>query len=123
MAFANVENSGYYADDCREWLRKPTASKDWAGFKTHFARAFKEVRKTSSRTARSEGYAAHVQCDMEAAETNVAMFANLQQSHTDALANLATATASYCASVAALTGMIVERLTQVASYQSLRPGG
>ena len=115
MAFANVENSGYYADDCREWLRKPTSAKDWAGFKTHFARAFKEVRKSSSRTARSEGYAAHVQRDMEAAETNAVMFAELQQSHTDALANLATATASDRASVATLTQTIAELSAQVAS--------
>lgn len=52
---------------------------------------------------------------MEAAETNAVMFAELQQSHTDALANLATATASERASVAALTQTIAELSAQVAS--------
>ena len=67
---------------------------------------------------RSKGYADHIPCDTEAAETNAAMFANLQQSHTDVLANLATATTSDRASVAALTGTIVELLAQVAYLTS-----
>lgn len=88
MAFANVENLGCHVDDCQEWLCKPAAAKDWDGFKSHFARAFKVVRKSSSRTPQSGCYAAHVQqANTHSAEANVVLFADLQQSHTDALAN------------------------------------
>ena len=47
MALNNIRKSGLYTEDCREWDRKPANTKTWATFKIHFARAFKEVRKSS----------------------------------------------------------------------------
>ena len=78
-------------------------------FKTHFARAFKETRR-SSKTSISEGYVAHV----HAAQANAELFTNMHQDHTQALANLATATQADRTLVALLTKKISELSSQVA---------
>ena len=38
-AFQLVFQTGIYANDCKEWKRKPAAAKTWTGFKTFFAAA------------------------------------------------------------------------------------
>ena len=59
MAFANIKKCGLYQDDFREWSRKQRLNKTWSNFKAHFARSFKETH-ISSRTLKTEGYAANV---------------------------------------------------------------
>ena len=98
MAYANIEKCGLYQDNCRDWLRKTQSDKTWGNFKAHFARSFKDTRR-SSRTSRTKGYIAHVQ----AAQANVEIFTKMQQEHTLALANLVTATQADRTSVALLT--------------------
>ena len=121
IEFANIENSGYYADEFREWLYKPTMDKDWANFKTHFSRTFKEVRKSSAWKAQLRSYAENIQAagfyeeNVQAAEANEVLFLDLQKSHSDALSNLANATAADRESVATLTRTITDLTTQVAS--------
>ena len=110
MAFNNVRKSGLYTEDCREWDRKPTNTKTWATFKIHFARAFKEVRK-SSETSQTGGYAANV----SEAHRNAEMFAEMQQDHSTALANLATATQSDREAVNLLTKTISDLTSQIAT--------
>ena len=110
MAFNNVRKSGLYTEDCREWDRKPTNTKNWATFKIHFARAFKEVRK-SSETSQTGGYAANV----SEAHRNAEMFAEMQQDHSTALANLATATQSDREAVNLLTKTISDLTSQIAT--------
>ena len=78
-------------------------------FKAHFARAFKETRR-SSRTSRNEGYVAHV----HAAQANAELFTEIQQDHTLALVNLATATQADRTSVVLLTKTISELSGQFA---------
>ena len=78
-------------------------------FKAHFTRAFKETRR-SSRTSRTKGYVAHV----HAAQANAELFAEMQQDHTLALANLATATQADRTLFALLTKTISELSSQVA---------
>ena len=67
MAFANINKCGLYQDGCREWSRKPRLDKTWSNFKTHFKRAFKETR-ISSRSSKTEGYAANVKSTQANAE-------------------------------------------------------
>ena len=90
-------------------LRKPRSEKTWVKFKKHFAQAFKETRR-SLKTSRTEGYVAHV----HAAQANAELFTEMQQDHTQALANLATATQSDGTLVALLTKTISEISSQVA---------
>ena len=58
IAFTIVDRSGFYADDCRDWKRKPSTSKTWPNFQAHFSLAFKEAR-TSNRTTKAGGYTAN----------------------------------------------------------------
>ena len=109
MAYANIDKSGLYQDDCRKWLRKTRSDKTWGNFKAHFARAFKGPRR-SSRNSKTEGYAAHV----HAAQANAELFTNMQQDHTLALVNSATTTQADRKSVTLLTRTISELSGQVA---------
>ena len=90
MAYANIDICGLYQDNCREWSRKIQSDKTWGNFKSHFAWAFKETQR-SSRTSKTEGYAAHV----HAAQANAKLFTEMQQDHTLEISNLATATQTY----------------------------
>ena len=109
MAYANIDKCGLYQDDCRDWSRKPQSEKTWVKFKTHFDWAFKETRR-SSKTSRTEGYVAHV----HTTQANSELFTEMQQDHTQALANLATATQADRTSVDLLTKTISELSSQVA---------
>ena len=95
------QKCGLYQDDCREWSRKTRSDKTWSNFKAHFARAFKETQK-SSITSKTKGYAAHI----HAAQDNAALFADMYQDHTLALANIATDTQANRTLVAMLTKTI-----------------
>ena len=108
MAYENIEKCGLYQDDCREWSWKPRLKKTWINFKDHFAREFKETRR-SSRTSKTKGYSANVQ----SAQANAALFTKMQQDHTLALANIATATQDDRTLVTLLTKTISELSTQV----------
>ena len=108
MACANIEKCGLYQYDWRDWSRKPQNKKTWVKFKTHFARAFKDTRR-SLKTSSSEGYVAHV----HAAQANADLFTEIEQNHTQALINLATATQADKTSVALLTKTISELSSQV----------
>ena len=109
MAYANIDKCGLYQDDCRDWSRKTRSDKTWDKFKAHFDRAFKETQR-SSRTSKTKGYVAHV----HAAQANAELFTEMQQDHTLALANLATATQADRTLVALLTKRISELSGQVA---------
>ena len=109
IAYANIDKCGLYQDKCRDWSRKTRSDKTWGNFKTHFAQAFKETRR-SSITSRTEGYVAHVHTE----QTNAELFTEMQQEQTLALANLATTTQAYRTSVALLTKTISELSSQVA---------
>ena len=85
-------------------------SKNLSNFKDNFARDFKETRR-SSRTSKTEGYAANVH-DIQG---NATLFTKMQQDHTLALANIATATQADRTSFVLLTKTISELLSQVAT--------
>ena len=110
MAYANIEKCGLYQDDCRECSQKKRLKKTWRNFKAHFARAFKEKRR-SSRTSKTKGYAENVQ----SVKANAALLTEMQQEHTLALANIATTTQSKRTSVVLLTKTTAEISTQVST--------
>ena len=101
MAYAHINKCVSYQDGWRDWSRKTWSDKRWGNFKAHLAWAFKETI-ISSRTSKTEGYVAHV----HAAQENAELFTEIQQDHTLAIANLATATQADRALVALLTKTI-----------------
>jgi hypothetical protein len=84
-AYTLVFNTGMFFDDCKDWLRKAVADRTWDNFKTFFLQAQSEHRQ-QQRTAAKSGYSAN------AALTGAKE--NIQEETAQALANLATATAS-----------------------------
>ena len=87
MAYANIKKCGLYQDGFWKWSHETRLKKTWSNLKAHFARAFKGTQR-SSRPSKTQGYASNVQSK----RANVALFTNMQQSHTMELANLTTAT-------------------------------
>ena len=69
MVYANIDKCGLYQDDFHDWSRKTQSDKTWGNFKSHFAQAFKETRR-SSITSRTKGYVAHV----HATQANAKLF-------------------------------------------------
>jgi len=98
-AFQLVFQTGIYADDCKEWKRKPPVDKTWAAFKVFFASANQEYREAQEITT---GKA------FQAVTQNAAPSENeeFQQDTIDAIANLATATASDRETVANMSSTI-----------------
>jgi ribosomal protein S17E len=91
-AYNIVFQTGVFADACRDWRRRIIAEKTWANFKTDFAVAHQELRE-SQLTAQGAGYHA----------ANSVLQETWQAQTADALANLATATASDRSAVSALS--------------------
>ena len=93
IAFNLVKDTGYYADGCKEWKRKVARDKTWPEFKIFFARDFKENCETKTQ-AKIGGFANNVEKKVEKTIDNEYMMIEMTQDHTNALANLATATQS-----------------------------
>jgi hypothetical protein len=92
IAYTLVFGTGMFPEACRDWRRLPIADKTWDRFKTDFATAHQEFRDTQL-TANQTGYHSANALQEEAIAIQTA----------DALANLATATASDRTTVANLT--------------------
>ena len=108
MAYTNIEKRGLYKDGFWERSRKRMLKKTWRNFKDHSARALKETQR-SSRISNTEGYAENV----KSAQANAVLSTKIQQDHTLALANLATASQADRTSFALLMKTIAELSTQV----------
>jgi hypothetical protein len=88
-AYQLVYATGMFLDDCKIWKRRDAPYKTWAHFKTDFSLAHREFRDARSTTAGATDYRSN----------NV----TYQQDTIDAIACLATATASDRHTVAVLT--------------------
>jgi len=55
IGFNIIDKSGFYIKYCQEWRRTAKSDKTWSKYKIHFARAFKETRK-SNKIAGNSGY-------------------------------------------------------------------
>ena len=109
MAYSNIKNAGYTKTIAENGLARHKVKKTWSNFKAHFAWSFKETQ-ILSRNSNTKGCAAHE----HSAQANAALFTEMQQDHTLALANIATATQADRTSVALLTRTISELASQVA---------
>ena len=86
IAYQAIFASGLYQEGCREWRRKPAATKSWTTFKALFTDEYLDLKEAAPTTA---GAAFQVQPH--------------HQDTVEAIANLATATASDREAVASLT--------------------
>ena len=120
IAFSLVETSGLYHDGAKEWRRKPAIDKTWKNFKSFFAREFRKERAVT-RTSQTGGYA---QFCAQTDQANAAVQQQMQENHTQALANLATATAADRQAVTTLTAtnaqLTAELATVTATIATLR---
>ena len=82
--------------------------KTWANFKKFFAREFREGQQVS-RSSQAGGYA---NVCAPVGQANAAVQEKMQQNHTQALANLATATAADRQAVTMLTSTNTKHTTQ-----------
>ena len=98
-----IESTGFLTMDCREWNRTDKDQKTWVNFKVHFSRTFRENRD-QSRQAQHAGYGQSNTQD----SANAAIFAEMTQDHSHALANLATATQSDRYTVANMSKTIAD---------------
>jgi hypothetical protein len=96
VGYAKIFATCNFMSACRRWNEKETADKTWANFKVHFAAAHRQHKQMQGELAANSGYhavkAAVGQTEDQMAEATIGN-----------LANLATATATYCGVVVTLT--------------------
>jgi hypothetical protein len=82
LAYTLIMATGHFEVACREWRLLPAAGKTWANWKVHFAAAYNDLRETAITTKAAGFHSGHLATQDYIYET------------TEALANLATATAA-----------------------------
>ena len=97
IAYILVFQSNVFKDTCRDWRKLPQAQKIWQTFKVMFTEAHQDYRE--SHTQRQNPYMANA----AVLESSPDPEDLLPQETTNALANLAAATATDRAALAALT--------------------
>ena len=108
-AYDLVFSTGMFNNDLRNWRRKPEADQTWSNFKTFMTARYTEWREENPNTAGQKYGTANV------AHENAPAF---EQRTIDAIANLATATASDRATVANLTATISELTAELKKTQA-----
>jgi hypothetical protein len=106
-----VFNTGLFPDACRAWQSRATAAKTWAQFKIDVATAHREFRLTN-QTAQQSGF--HVANMMIEQGRDDSM-----QETAEAIAQLATATASDRGTVATLTPTNAKLANQLEAAHAL----
>jgi hypothetical protein len=95
VAYTLVFNTGLFPDACRAWQSRAIAGKTWAQFKIEFATAHREFRLTNQTAHQSGFHMANMMIEQGRDDS--------MQETVDAIAQLATTTASYRGTVATLT--------------------
>jgi hypothetical protein len=111
VAYTLVFNTGFYPDACRAWQSRATAAKTWAQFKIEFTTAHREFC-LANQTAQQSGF--HSGNMMIERGRDGSM-----QDPAEAIAQLATATASDRSTVATLTTTNAKLATQLEEYHAL----
>jgi hypothetical protein len=111
VAYTLVFNTGLYPDACRAWQSRAVATKTWAQFKIDFSTAHREFRLTN-QTAQQSGFHS---ANMMIEQTRDGSF----QETAEAIAQLATATASDRGTVATLTTTNAKLATQLEAAHAL----
>jgi hypothetical protein len=105
VAHTLVFTTGLFPDTCRAWQSRAIAEKTWAQFKLDFATAPREFRLTNQTAQQSGFHSANMMIEQGRDET--------MQDTVDAIAQLATATASDRGTVATLATTNAKLATQL----------
>jgi hypothetical protein len=105
VAYTLVFNTGLFPDACRAWQSRAIAGKTWAQFKLDFATAHREFRLTNQTAQQSGFHSANMMIEKGRDE--------IMQDTVDAIAQLATATASDRGTVTTLTTINAKLATQL----------
>jgi hypothetical protein len=110
VVYALVFNTGLFSDACRAWQSRAIAGKTWAQFKLDFATAHREFCLTNQTAQKSGFHSANMMIEQGNEET--------MQDAVNAIAQLATATASDRGTVATLTTTNAKLATQIEAAQA-----
>jgi hypothetical protein len=105
VAYTLILNTGLFPDACRAWQSRAIAGKTWAQFKIDFATAHRELRLANQTAHQSGFHSANMMIEQGRDE--------LMQDTAEAIAQLATATASDHGRVATLTTTNAKLATQL----------
>jgi hypothetical protein len=111
VAYTLVFNTGLYPDACRAWQSRAIAAKTWAQFKIDFATAHREFRLTNQTAQQSGFHSANMVIEQVRDRS--------MQDTAEAIAQLATATASDRGTVATLTTTNAKLATQLEAAHAL----
>jgi hypothetical protein len=110
-AYMLIFNMGLFPDLCRVWKSRAIAGKTWAQFKIDFATAHREFRLTNQTAQQSGFHSANIMIEQG---QNYSI-----QDTAEAIAQLATSTASDRVTVAALTTTNAKLTTQLEAAHAL----
>jgi hypothetical protein len=105
VAYTLIFNTWLFPDACRAWKSRAIAGKTWAQFKLDFATVHREFRLTNQTAQQSGFHSANMMIEQGRDES--------MQDTVDAIAQLATATASDRGTVATLTTTNAKIATQL----------
>jgi hypothetical protein len=111
VAYTLVFNIGLYPDACRAWQSRAIAAKTWAQFKIYFATAHREFRLTNQTAQQSGFHSANMMIEQGRDES--------MNETAEAIAQLATATASDRGTLATLTTTNAKLATQLEAAHAL----
>jgi hypothetical protein len=107
-AYNLVFKTGLYNETCRDWRRRAAVDKTWTNFQSDFSAAAQDLRE-SQATSQTAGYHS---ANAAVEEQNL-----WRQETVDALANLATATASDRSTLAGLTTALAAANAEIATLK------
>jgi hypothetical protein len=111
VAYTLVFNTGLFPDACRAWQSRAIAAKTWAQFKNNFATVHREYRLTNQTAQQSGFHSANMMIEQGRDD--------YMQETAEAIAQLATATASYRGTVATLTTTNAKLANQLEAAHAL----
>jgi hypothetical protein len=110
VAYTLVFNTGFSPDACRAWQSREIAGKTWEQFRIDFATAHRDFRLTNQSAQQSGFHSANMMIEHGLEET--------MQDTVDAIAQLATETASNRGTLSTLTTTNAKLATQLDAAQA-----
>jgi hypothetical protein len=110
VSYTLIFNTGLFPDACRAWQSRAIAGKTWAQFKLDFATAHREFRLTNKTAHQSGFHSANMMIEQGRDES--------MQVTVDAIAQLATSTASDRGTVATLTTTNAKLKNEIATLKN-----
>jgi hypothetical protein len=111
VVYTLIFNTVLFPDACRAWQSRAIAEKTWAQFKIDFATAHRELRLTNQTAQQSGFHSANIMIEQSRPES--------MNDTAEAIAQLATATASDRSTVATLATTNAKLATQLEAANAL----